>query len=225
MEFKGIGYFNALRIIGDDNFNIEESVNNIFDEPENIFNEEIIDRLYANVWGKGSEYFNNRYITDDSIAKFKLGYSSKRNMVTIPVHSKNGVPLGFVGRSIEGKKFKNSRGLKRNLTMFNLHRTWTYDTVYVVESAMDAIRLDQLGYAAVASLGSSISKTQIDLLSKTFDGIIVIPDNDKAGDIMVEKLTDSIPWLQILNISKRSSDVFKLNDEELTRLILTTEME
>ena len=48
-----------------------------------------------------------RKIEQTSWSKFSLGYSEKQDMVTVPVHSPDGMPVGFVGRSIEGKEFKN----------------------------------------------------------------------------------------------------------------------
>ena len=66
--------------------------------------------------------------------------------------------VGFVARSVEGKDFKNTPKLPKSKVLFNLHRAKIYDSVYVVESSFDAIRLDQCGIPAVATLGSNVSK-------------------------------------------------------------------
>jgi DNA primase len=108
-------------------------------------------------------YFSGRKISQDSMKKFKLGYSEKQDMVTVPVAAPDGMSVGFVGRSVEGKDFKNTPGLPKGKILFNLHRIKTSSKVFVVESSFDAIRLDQAGLPAVATLGSNVSNTQIDL--------------------------------------------------------------
>jgi len=74
-------------------------------------------------------------------------------MVTIPVHSPDGIPVGFVGRSIEGKEFKNTPGLPKAKTLFNLHRVKTAGKVYVVESSFDAIRFRPVRFSCGSNLG------------------------------------------------------------------------
>jgi DNA primase len=133
---------------------------------------------------RAMRYYSGRLITEDSVKKFALGFSEKQDMVTIPVHSPDGMEIGFVGRSIEGKEFKNTPGLPKSKTLFNLHRVKTSSKVYVVESSFDAIRLDQCGFPAVATLGANVSNIQTDLLQKYFNNVIVIADNDEAGGNM-----------------------------------------
>ncbi len=106
---------------------------------------------------RAMRYYNGRLITEQSVQKFDLGYSEKQDMVTIPVHSPDGIPVGFVGRSVEGKDFKNTPGLPKSKILFNLHRVKTSSKVYVVESSFDAIRLDQVGMPAIATLGANVS--------------------------------------------------------------------
>ncbi len=70
---------------------------------------------------------------------FELGYSENMGMVTVPVHSPDGMAIGIVGRSIEGKAFKNSTNLPKSKTLFNIHRAKKIgDQVIVVESSFDA---------------------------------------------------------------------------------------
>ena len=135
-------------------------------------------------------YYNGRLITETSIKKFDLGYSEKQDMVTIPVASPDGITVGFVGRSVEGKDFKNTPGLPKSKVLFNLHRVKASSRVYVVESSFDAIRLDQCGFPAVATLGANVSKIQTDLLQKYFNEIYVIADNDEAFCNLKDKIIE-----------------------------------
>ena len=99
-------------------------------------------------------YFHSRRINKESVIKFDLGYSEKQGSVTIPIHSPDSMCIGFVARTIEGKEFKNTPGLPKSKVLFNLHRVKSSSIVYVVESSFDAIRLDQVGFPAVATLGA-----------------------------------------------------------------------
>ena len=140
-------------------------------------------------------------------------------MVTVPVHSPDGIPVGFVGRSIEGKEFKNTPGLPKSKTLFNLNRVKTADKVYIVESSFDAIRLDQIGFPAVATLGANVSNIQIELLQKYFNNIIVIADNDEAGGNMKSKILEKLgSRVSVIKLDKQYKDIGDMTDEEIKKL-------
>jgi DNA primase len=164
-------------------------------------------------------YLNGRLITEQSMKKFMLGYSEKQDMVTIPVHSPDGMAVGFVGRSIEGKDFKNTPGLPKAKTLFNLHRVKTADKIYVVESSFDAIRLDQVGFPAVATLGANVSNMQVELLQKYFNNIIVIADNDEAGGNMKTKIIEKLgSRVSVIQLEKQYKDIGDMTDEDIKKL-------
>jgi 5S rRNA maturation endonuclease (ribonuclease M5) len=168
---------------------------------------------------RASTYFNGRKINKESMIKFALGFSANFDMVTVPVHSPDGILLGFVGRSIEGKEFKNSTGLPKSKTLFNINRVKTAEQVYVVESSFDAIRLDQVGLAAVATLGANVSSMQIELLQKYFNNIIVIADNDEAGGNMKKKLLDKLgSRVSVIQLDNKYKDIGDMSDEDIKSL-------
>lgn len=152
-------------------------------EPEfKPFDQAMLSALERNTWGDdtaGLDYLHSRHFTDDTIKEFKLGYSSKMRMVTVPVASPSGIPIGFIGRSIEGKEFKNSYKLDKQSTLFNLHRARAYNTAYITEASFDAIRLWQAGFpGAVAIAGGNISDRQLYLLNMYFSRIVIFTDFD-----------------------------------------------
>jgi DNA primase len=168
---------------------------------------------------RAMRYYSGRLITEDSVKKFALGFSEKQDMVTIPVHSPDGMEIGFVGRSIEGKEFKNTPGLPKSKTLFNLHRVKTSSRVYVVESSFDAIRLDQCGFPAVATLGANVSNIQTDLLQKYFNNVIVIADNDEAGGNMKEKIVERLgSRVSVVKLDKQYKDIGDMTDEEIKNI-------
>ena len=103
--------------------------------------------------------------------------------------------------------------------MFNLHRIRASSRVYVVESSFDAIRLDQCGFPAVATLGSNVSNIQIELLQKYFNDIYVIADNDEAGGNMKDRLIEKLGnRVSVVTLDKKYKDIGDMADEDIKKL-------
>lgn len=190
-KITGKNDFEAIRLVTSkeaqalDNF--DEVLNQMLEEkPEfiefdkNKLNELSIGLTFSK---EARDYFEARGINHDSMSYFNLGYSETQNMVIVPVHSPDGVPVGLVGRSISEKKFKNSINLPKNKTLFNIHRAKKIgDHVVIVESSFDAIRVHQAGFPnVVATLGGHISNDNINLLNRYFNKITIMTDSDQAG--------------------------------------------
>jgi len=225
MSVSNRTYFESVRYIKqkDKEINIEQLVNKkLYTAPEFVqFDEVLIKRLnnQALETPKAMNYFYSRRITEGSVKKFSLGYSEKQNFVTIPVQSPDGMTIGFVGRSIEGKDFKNTPKLQKSKVLFNLHRVRSSKFVYVVESSFDAIRLDQVGFPAVATLGANVSSVQMNLLEKYFSDVILIADNDEAGATMTDRILGKIgSKVAVVNIDKKYKDIGEMSDEEIKKL-------
>jgi DNA primase len=225
MFTTGRSYFETVRYIKskETETNIENIVNKAMYAPPDFvqYDEVLIKRLnnQALESPKAMRYYSGRSITEDSVKKFWLGYSEKQDMVTIPIHSPDGLTIGFVGRSVEGKEFKNTPGLPKSKVLFNLHRVKTSSIIYVVESSFDAIRLDQVGFPAVATLGANVSASQIKLLEKYFNNVVLVADNDEAGAIMKEKLIDKLGSLvSVVNIDKKYKDIGDMDDSAIRNI-------
>ena len=225
MHVSGRTYFESARFIKgkDQEVSIEQIINQqLHEKPQYTpFDELLIKRLNLQALEspRAMRYFLGRLITEESVRKFSLGFSEKQDMVTIPVASPDGIDIGFVGRSIEGKDFKNTPGLPKSKTLFNLHRVKTSSKVYVVESSFDAIRLDQCGFSAVATLGANVSNYQIELLQKYFNNIIVIADNDEAGGNMKNRIVERLgSRVSVLQLNKEYKDIGDMADEDIKKL-------
>ena len=225
MHTSGRTYFESVRFIKskETEQDLERDINQkLVVKPEfTPFDELILKRLNNTLLSsdRAKDYFKYRKIEISSWSKFSLGYSEKQDMVTVPVHSPDGMPVGFVGRSIEGKEFKNTPGLPKAKTLFNLNRVKTADKVYVVESSFDAIRLDQVGLPAVATLGSNVSNLQIELLQKYFNNIIVIADNDEAGGNMKDRIIEKLgSRVSVIQLNKQYKDIGDMSDEDIKQL-------
>ena len=195
------------------------------------FSEDILKKLYTDLitTTAGKEYFKSRGINQQSIIDFSLGYSSNMNMVTVPVHSPDGMAIGIVGRSIEGKSFKNSTNLPKSKTLFNIHRAKKIgDHVIVVESSFDAIRVHQAGFPnVVATLGGFLSKEQHTLLNRHFNKITVMTDADQAGRDLGKSIVSKLKFKDLLWASHEygkiyphgAKDAGDLTDEEIKACI------
>ena len=178
---------------------------------------------------EGKDYFKSRGIEGQSIIDFNLGYSKNMGMVTVPVHSPDGMPIGIVGRSIEGKSFKNSTNLPKSKTMFNIHRAKKIGSnVIIVESSFDAIRVHQAGFPnVVATLGGSLSSEQQRLLNKYFSTIIIMTDADEAGRELGFSISNRLNTKDILWASydygkiypHDAKDVGDMTDQEIKQCI------
>jgi DNA primase len=225
MHMTSRTYFEAVRFIKskEQGGNFDQDINRkLVDKPMYVqYDQVLIKRLNQQALesARAMRYYSARLITEESVKKFALGFSEKQDMVTIPVHSPDGMEIGFVGRSIEGKEFKNTPGLPKSKTLFNIHRVKTADRVYVVESSFDAIRLDQCGFPAVATLGANVSNMQTDLLQKYFNNIIVIADNDEAGGNMKDKIVERLgSRVSVIKLDKQYKDIGDMPDEAIKNL-------
>jgi DNA primase len=225
MHVSNRTYFEAERFIRqkESSSSLDAAIAKKLSTPQTFvpFDEILIKRLnlQALASSRAQDYYSYRKISTDSIKKFQLGFSERQDMVTIPVHSPDGTPIGFVGRSIEGKSFKNTPGLPKSKTLFNLNRVKSESSVYIVESSFDVIRLDQVGIPAVATLGANVSGAQIDLLQKYFNGVVVVADNDEAGGNMKNRLIEKMgSRVSVLQIDKKYKDIGDMEDSDIKKL-------
>lgn len=224
MKVSGRTYFESLRLIKsvETESNISDDIVSVLErKPDFVqYDEVLVARLHQNAINspRAMNYFAYRHI-DRSVKKFSLGYSENQDMVTVPVHSPDGMLLGFVARGVEVKTFKNSPGLPKSKTLFNLHRVKHEPYVFVVESSFDAIRLDQQGISAVATLGAGVSARQSKLLDQYFNIVYSIPDQDVAGKEMDDKLKKNLGnKVSTIQLPPSAKDVGDLTDEQIGKL-------
>jgi DNA primase len=88
-----------------------------------------------------------------------------------------------------------------------------------VESSFDAIRLDQVGLPAVATLGANVSNSQVELLKRYFNNIIIIADNDEAGNNMKKRLIEKLgSKVYVINIDSKYKDIGEMDDDTIKKL-------
>lgn len=115
------------------------------------------------------------------------------NRIMFPIHDNSGNVVGFTARIFNGEKTakylnsKESEVFKKGKILFNLHRAKEFikekHEVIIVEGNMDAIRMYSVGFKnTIALMGTSLTKDQIGLLKKLKSKIVLMLDNDSAGE-------------------------------------------
>ena len=230
-DFEAIRFVAAQEAESINNF--DEVMASMFEEKPEFeeFSPEKLENLYNELGSntKAQEYFKSRNINEESMHYFKLGYSSQQDMVIVPVHSPDGIPVGLVGRSISDKRFKNSTNLPRSKTMFNIHRAKKIgDQVIIVESSFDAIRVHQAGFPnVVATLGGHISSDNLNLLNRYFNKILIMTDSDEAGRALGKNISSKLRNKDILWASysygkiypHEAKDAGDMTDEEIKHCV------
>ena len=138
-------------------------------------------------------YLTDRGITDELADTFDIGYAGSRGImkgrVAFPIFDDKGDKVAYCGRwpgddgwpEDEGK-YKLPPNFKKSLVVFNLHRVSGADHLILVEGFFSVFRLHQLGYNAVALMGTEMSADQERLLGVAgASKITVLLDGDKAG--------------------------------------------
>lgn len=136
-------------------------------------------------------------ITKDGIN----GYDKFVKRIMIPITNEFGNVVGFTGRiynNEDSAKYINSKETiiyKKGNIIFNYFNAKKYikneKCAILVEGNMDAIRMSSSGIKNVLALmGTEITKEQINILKKLRVPIILMLDNDNAGEIATNNVGD-----------------------------------
>ena len=182
-------------------------------------------------------YLRERGLTEETIATFGVGFCGKgmlRGYVAIPIHDAQGQVVAYAGRW-PGKpeqgigKYKLPPGFRKNLELFNYHRAIASEDeapVVVVEGFFDAMKLHQAGYEKVVALmGSSLSKTQEDMLCRLSEAdgrIILFFDGDEAGrkgQIEAQSRLSRRLYVRSIDLADERAQPEHLSRDELRHLL------
>jgi DNA primase len=136
-------------------------------------------------------YWLKRGLSEAVCVKFRLGYDVGTKRVTYPLRSSSGAVLGVVRRAVGAQlpKYQYPEGVKISETLFGYYlvRTGLRDLV-LVEGALDAIAMWDVGVPAVAQMGARLSRRQIELLRALgLRTLTLAYDQDQAGREAVER--------------------------------------
>ena len=135
-------------------------------------------------------------------------YDRFRNRLMFPIIDVRGNVIGFGGRVMDDStpKYLNSPetiifNKRRNLFAMNIVKKSKQGRIILTEGYMDAISLHQYGFdCAVASLGTSLTEEQAQLLSRYTEQVILTYDGDEAGQNATKR---AIPMLEKAGLQVR----------------------
>src|SRR5574344_1433716 len=171
---------------------------------------------------KLNKLLTSKGFTNDEIVEGSLASSGEnlldlfRNRITFPINNPVGDVVAFSARIFNGEdeaKYINSR---ENIIFKKGNILYNYDkcklecskthSVILVEGQIDAIRVYSSGLKNVcATMGTALTKEHIALLKKLNSKVIMVLDNDAAGEKSTlangEALTNSGIDVQIVRLS------------------------
>lgn len=132
-----------------------------------------------------------RYVHCETV-EMQKGPATLRDSVAIPIKDQNNRLLTWCYRRTDRSrrwqpKYLYHPGIPVAPLWFGLRYHYNADTVVIVESAVDAMWLDQWGIPALAMLGSSTTDTKLNFLLH-YKQVIIMGDRDKAGIAMTMRL-------------------------------------
>jgi DNA primase len=152
-----------------------------------------LDEMYSAFWENADavQYMTEeRGFEEDTLEYYRIGYSTTKELITVPMYDVKGKPLGIIGRppSTTNKRFQNSKKLPVSKTLHNIHRAKAAGSqVIVVEASFDEMRVHQSGFpCVVACLGGYLSPHHIEQLNMYFESIVIMTDFDKKEKHMYE---------------------------------------
>lgn len=144
-------------------------------------------------------------------------YDIYKNRIMFPLYDLEGNVVGFSGRIYNQKsesKYINTKEteiFKKGELLYNYHiakkEARKEKNIIVVEGFMDVIRLSTIGIVnVVATMGTAVTKYQLNLIQKLTPNITLMFDGDKAG----EKATNA--FIELANGNDSNIKVVRLED-------------
>ena len=140
-----------------------------------------------------TSYFSQRGLSAETVDCFRLGYDPKRDCVVLPCEGGH-----CVRRSVSEKRYLNEKGQPSPLFQPELLTAGQGGgPVFLLEGTFDALSAEELGHRACALNGSGNREKAAGLLRTLAKPapILILTDNDGAGESWAKALTDEFPWL------------------------------
>jgi DNA primase len=168
-------------------------------------------------------------ILPQTALRFEVGAFHGRGMlagsIAVRLHDPDGQPLGYAGRrlgDLQQGKWVLPPGLPRRRILYGYHRLapdrrrWG---LVVVECPWGVLRLAQLGFPAVALLGTQLCEPQLALLAAA-PRVILLLDGDPAGRHAALDIRERLPRATIVDLPDGRDPDDLCNQELADRLPL-----
>jgi DNA primase len=192
-DIKGISYFDAQDYIGESvEIPLDALMRRIKDLPQYVQPEETIAMSEARlaVYTDPPDIeLKKRFLIRGAVTVHGVLWDKNNNAWILPIRDPdNGTLLGWQEKGARGRFFRNQpAGVKKSRTVFGVQIMSSKNTLIVVESPLDAVRLTGLGHNAISTFGAIMSEEQAKILRRA-PKIIAAFDNDKTGHTANEQI-------------------------------------
>lgn len=165
------------------------------------------------------KYLKKRKVTHFQTLKYNIGYCSygkHKNMIIVPITLGNKL-VTWAGRHIFRKVHSSAN--KGGIGLFGsnyLIETRKYPAI-IVEGWADKIKMENIGYDNVMSIQTNkLMEDQFNyIIERNFPYMIVMPDNDLGGNVLIDSLGKYIEYIPIYIATIESKDPGEATEEEL----------
>lgn len=144
-------------------------------------------------------YLQRRGITMETAKKWESGFDKEARRVMFPVRDKSWNLRGAVGRALSAladPRYMDYWEFPRNLNLFGAQLVKPDTELVVVEGIFDAVltwqALDKSRYSVVATMGSVVSDSQIEIMLSLSSSVILALDSDASGRHSTNKLGEKL---------------------------------
>lgn len=130
------------------------------------------------------EALERRHVTAEACLAYDVHWDAKKEAWILPIRSPEDdhALWGWQMKGEGTRLFRNYPfGVEKSETLFGVDVVKPTDTIVVVESPLDAVRLYSLGIPAVSTYGAGISDIQFNLMMG-YAGLIAAMDNPRVDD-------------------------------------------
>ena len=162
-----------------------------------------------------------RQITEETAKLWGIRWDKEDNRLIIPVRNRKKELVGVRYREIDTKRY-------RPLLRFDLQR-WFYgeqffdaalDYILVVEGEFDAMKMDQLGFPAMAIFGSTVHARQLGKLNRFKGDVYLMLDGDLSGRKGSQNAKEELPKAKIVELPD-GVDPGDINDPDYVEKLLS----
>jgi DNA primase len=178
-----------------------------------------------------SEALAQRRLSRHSVERYGLRWDRGEEAWVLPIRSPDGAVWGFQTKSAT-RVLNHPPGCRKSKTLFGLDlaiESQFTEYIILVESPLDVVYLDELGWASVASFGAAVSDEQLRLTVSQFQCIVLALDNDRAGKDETKRIL-ATHWarqrpFEVLNYDKvAGKDPGEMSEDEMTTAMETATM-
>ena len=124
---------------------------------------------------------DHRHLKAEALKHYDVWWNKERRSWMLPFTRPDGTVYGAQYRA-KGIELNLPVGVETKESLFGIDKVLDQTgPVTLVESPLDAVRLWQVGVAAVAAYGAWVSEAQVSMLSRHFNLVVIAMDADKAG--------------------------------------------